>query len=319
MSDDTPVRALLAPMLEREVDLREEAFPVDRAAVLARMASAGRVRSRWPAYVGALAAAALLLALGAAWRLERAAETVQVIVRAGSAGVGGVGPNVPRGAAIPARGELETHAGSGAQVTTSDGVAIELSSDTRVSLEGLRGHEARLDLRSGAVRCTVPHRPASHPFRVVAPEVTVLDLGTVFAVTIDDKTGVTSVSVEEGEVLIEHRNVATRVKAPDRWSSLEPTPTADVPVPSPESVAPPAPAPPSMTKREPSPPRAPPPPAPATLDDESRLLRQGLAAERQGHRAEAITLFDQLIARYPNSPLAPDAREALRRVKQNAP
>jgi outer membrane protein assembly factor BamD (BamD/ComL family) len=44
-----------------------------------------------------------------------------------------------------------------------------------------------------------------------------------------------------------------------------------------------------------------------------------LAAERQGHAAEAISFFEELLARYPKSPLAPDAREALRRVKQNSP
>jgi TolA-binding protein len=60
------------------------------------------------------------------------------------------------------------------------------------------------------------------------------------------------------------------------------------------------------------------PPA-STLDEESRLLRLGLAAERQGHGAEAISFFEQLLSRYPRSPLAPDAREALLRVKQSAP
>jgi hypothetical protein len=320
------IRAILAPMIEREVDLEREVFRVDRAGVLARMASAAGERRRWPTVVGLLAAAAVLLVAVSTWRSQRARETLEVFIPSGSAvhfeSATGEGQSLAGSTSIPSRGALETGAGSGAQVTTPDGVAIELQSDTRVSLGALHARESRLDLRRGAVRCTVAHRRASHPFRVVAAGVTVVDLGTVFTVKIDETTHAASVSVEEGEVLVEHPGGETRLRAPGRWSSVE---DLAAPSPAPPSasapLAAPVRAPLPATRHETGSWRAPPPattPPAATLDEESRLLRLGLAAERQGHAAEAISLFEQLLSRYPKSPLTPDAREALRRVRQSA-
>lgn len=330
--DDTSVRALLAPMIEREVDFQGEPFQVDRAAVLARMASASEVRRR-PAHVGVLAAAAVLLALCSAWWFQRAretlraGETLQVSIPRGSTvhiqGLGGEGQTLTESGFIPFRGALETGAGSRAQLRTADGVAIELRGDTSVSLEALDRRESRLDLRHGAVRCAVAHRPASHPFEVVAPGVTVVDLGTLFTVQIDETTHATSVTVEEGEVLVKDRSGETRVRAPGSWSSVEP-PAASPPLPvtppagsasPPPSAHGPAPAEAQEPRRARGAPLQEASPG-GTLDEESRLLRRGLAAERHGQAAEAIALFERFLSSYPSSPLAPDARDALRRVRQ---
>jgi hypothetical protein len=332
MIDDASARALLAPMIEREVDLEGEAFRVDRARVLARMASAGVERTRWPAYAGVLvAAAAVVLAVAIGWSSRRARDTIEVSVPPGSAvhfqSTTGEGETLVGSRLVPSLGALETGAGSRAQVITSDGLAIELQNDTRVSLEALRTPESRLDLRRGGIRCTVAHRPASHPFHVVAADVTVIDLGTVFTVRIDDTTHATSVSVEEGEVLVKHRSGETRVKAPGTWSNVEPSvalPSPPPPAPPLASASPPASSrvTPPAEKHELGTGRAAPPPKAlpaATLGEESRLLRLGLAAERKGHAEEAVSLLEQFLSRYPNSPLAPDARDALRRVKQSAP
>jgi hypothetical protein len=335
MSDEAPVRALLAPMIEREVDLAGDRFRVDRARVLARMAAAGAPRRRWSASVAALAAAAaLLLAVTAAGWLRPARDELGVSIPTGSTvhfqPATGEGQTLVGTRAVPPAGVLETGADSRAQITTSDGLAIDLESDTRVALGALRAREGRLDLQRGAVRCKVAHRPASRPFLVVAPGVAVVDLGTVFTVRIDAATQATSVSVEEGEVLVKHRGGETRVSAPGTWSGLEapvPSPPAAPPASSAlpiasESLPPSAPAPPPAERREHAPARPTSPrkatPAP-TLGDESRLLRLGLAAERQGHAQEAISIFEQFLSRYPNSPLSPDARDALRRVRQSAP
>jgi hypothetical protein len=64
-------------------------------------------------------------------------------------------------------------------------------------------------------------------------------------------------------------------------------------------------------------PRGPEVPA-GTLDEEARLLRAGLAAERGGHPAEAIAAFRELLTKHPRSPLASDARDALARVEAGA-
>jgi hypothetical protein len=322
MSDDSPVRTLVAPMAERPVVLDEEPFRVDRARVLAKMAAAGRPSPRWRAYIPLTAAAAVALALPAWWSLARRDRT-EVAVLSGSAvrveSATGEATTLQTAGAFSSPGALETGEGSRAALRTEDGLAIELAADTRVSLGALRTQEGRLDLRRGSVRCTVAHRPASRPFEVVTPEVTVVDLGTIFSVSVDPATQAATVSVEEGEVLLKHRDGETRLEAPGTWSSA----LQVVAVAAPAASAPPsaqadlAPSPPSLEKQEPKVRR---PTSPAgTLRDESRLLRLGLAAERQGHTTEAIARFEELLAHYPQSPLAPDARNALGRVKKGAP
>jgi hypothetical protein len=55
-----------------------------------------------------------------------------------------------------------------------------------------------------------------------------------------------------------------------------------------------------------------------TLAVESQLLREGLAAERQGRPADAAAALSRLLAQFPRSPLAGDARAALARVEAAA-
>jgi len=59
-------------------------------------------------------------------------------------------------------------------------------------------------------------------------------------------------------------------------------------------------------------------PARGTLGDERRLLQDALAAERTGQPERAQSLLNQLLARYPSSPLAPEARRASARIASAA-
>jgi TolA-binding protein len=52
-----------------------------------------------------------------------------------------------------------------------------------------------------------------------------------------------------------------------------------------------------------------------TLDEENRLLESALSAERAGDLRQARKLFAQLLTRHPNSPLIPEARLGLARVR----
>ena len=107
-----------------------------------------------------------------------------------------------RSARIEATGDLQTADGSQASVRTADGLQVELRSQTRVGLGGLRASKSQVNLLGGAIRCTVPHRTAAHAFQVVTADATVVDLGTVFTVSIEGPNHATRVSVEEGEVLV---------------------------------------------------------------------------------------------------------------------
>jgi len=59
--------------------------------------------------------------------------------------------------------------------------------------------------------------------------------------------------------------------------------------------------------------------ASGTLEEENRLFQAGLSSERQGDARAAAAAFDELLARYPQSPLAPATRRALARVKAAPP
>jgi hypothetical protein len=74
----------------------------------------------------------------------------------------------------------------------------------------------------GAVRCSVPHRNAAHAFQVVTPDVTVVDLGTVFTVSLTAQATPRGFSVEEGQVLVRDASGERTVQAPNRWSNHPP-------------------------------------------------------------------------------------------------
>jgi hypothetical protein len=52
-----------------------------------------------------------------------------------------------------------------------------------------------------------------------------------------------------------------------------------------------------------------------TLAVETRLLADALRAEQQGERGRANTLFARFIATYPSSPLLPEAKAGLARLR----
>jgi len=300
MSQDPVLRQLLAPMAEQEVDLEGAPFQVDRERVLSRMAqanaSAHSERRRWLPYAALAAAGIAVLVLGARFLAPNGGPEVEIAA----------------GTATQAHGELETAANSSARVRTADGMQIDVQSQTHVAMSDLQAN-SRLKLLGGSIRCTIPHRNAARAFQVSTPDVTIVDLGTVFTVSIEGPQRSTRVSVEEGDVMVQRGSERIVVRAPGTWSSAPPVaarPSAE-----------PSPAEPAATSvadlpLEPAPVKLPLGKAPpATLAHEAQLLRQGLAAERQGHAADAISMLTQLIKNYPNSPLIPDARAALARVQ----
>lgn len=333
MSQDPNIRTLLAPMAEREVDLDGPEFHVDRERLLARLEQDRRkprvVRARWLA--PALLAAAVVFGLVAGarlWRHPRSRPSLEVVTSRGSVtqflDSAHVQVSSADGTFIAAEGELSTTADSNARLRTPDGIELELRSRTRVALGQLESHNglsAQVSLLGGTLRCSVPHRSEGHVFRVVTPDVTVVDVGTVFTVTLDETGHTAQVSVEEGEVMVEGPRSQVRVHAPDTWSSVAGDASGAVEANEPGAGESTSPTPRGEGGRE-----APGPlgtkgthpsikaPAP-TLDQEAQLLRQGLAAERQGRSSDAITAFTQLLSKYPRSQLAPLARDALARVE----
>lgn len=228
---------------------------------------------------------------------------------------------------LEARGELAVS--ESASLTTPEGVQLELDAKTRVGLDqlvGARGH-SQLRLVAGKVSCNVPPL-GNGSFSVVTRDVEVVVHGTQFTVEVSDHAQ-TCVRVSEG--LVEVRGQGRHAFLHPR-SSFGCEPREDAPEPV---AAEPAPAPVARDEAKrpavrPTPARAvavspTPAPEPDTLDpieppagtlaEETRLMSLALSAEQHGARAKARELYARVLRDYPSSPLAPDARRGLDRVK----
>lgn len=322
---DPKVAELLAPLAEED-ELAARRVQADRERIVSRMLEVslapeermGRSARVWTAL--AAAAALALLSWGGLqlWR-HSAAATPSLEVTALRGNVTGIqgsatsGLTVGKAVSLSAEGTLETSKGAEARIKTSGGLEIDLLERTRVSLGelGAAGVSSALRLDRGRVRCVIPHDPG-RTFSVVTSVARVIDVGTTFSVSVEETPTLpkTVVHVEEGEVLIQFAGGQRRLTASQSWmSGAEPTEPAAA-IPAPEVAAfEPQPQLPSAARRE-APRRR-----PETLETESRLLRSGLASEQKGDFRAAADAFQTLMTRYPGSPLAPDAKAALKRVK----
>jgi ferric-dicitrate binding protein FerR (iron transport regulator) len=211
---------------------------------------------------------------------------------------------------LPADGELRTDSTSQATVETSHGLRLRLESGSKLGLSGLssNGLSGSVHLEQGQVQCAVPKLQGGARFAVVTPNARVVVHGTRFSVRVDStEAGVTRtcVRVTEGVVAVQHAAAETFLHAGDEWGCGSDQTEAS-------PVASPKPAPPvtrgkaSLAKVQ------------GTLAEETALLQTALAAERKGRSAAASVAAARLVARFPDSPLAPEARAVLDRVSQKS-
>ncbi len=219
---------------------------------------------------------------------------------------------------VPVDGELRTDATSGASLETEAGLRMDLDASSEVSLSQMadRG-EHRVELRAGQLACAVPKLEAGTTFAVVTPNARVVVHGTKFTVRVDSsEAGVTRtcVRVREGLVAVHHAGGRAMLHAGDSWGCPE-APVQVARNDAPQLQAAPAPAPARVTSRKSAPSanvaRA---QREGTLAQETELLQSALASERGGRRDAAMTALTRLLSAYPESPLLPEARAALKRV-----
>ncbi|HEX2872391.1 MAG TPA: FecR domain-containing protein [Polyangiaceae bacterium] len=320
---DPKVAELLAPLAEED-ELAARRVHANREKIVARMLEVSLApeermgRGARVLTALAVAAAAALISWGGlqVWRQVDAVPSLEVTALRGNVtGIQGSeasGLTVGKAVSLSAEGTLETSQGAEARIKTSGGLEIDLLEKTRVSLGelGAAGVSSALRLDRGRVRCVIPHDPG-RTFSVVTSVARVIDVGTTFSVSVEETpTGPkTVVHVEEGEVLIQFAGGQRRLTASQSWMSgaEPPAPLAASPTPEVMVEAP--------QLQPPSPRREPVKRRPETLETESRLLRSGLASEQKGDFRAAAEAFQTLMTRYPGSPLAPDAKAALKRVK----
>jgi ferric-dicitrate binding protein FerR (iron transport regulator) len=307
---------LLAPLRDESEPAPRR--PIHREQIVSRMVEASlapepRFSRRARLGAGLALAASLALAAwgGRTWFRphDGSVHRIEVVALRGRVtsieGTLGIGKPVQQ----RATGTLETSKGAEARFTAPGGLEVELLEDTKVSLADLDlgpGSSA-LRLERGRVRCSIQHLPGRQ-FVVVTPSARVVDVGTVFSVSVQPGNAgpTTLVHVEEGAVLVEHAGGQARLAAAQSWSSAERAPAPAVEAPPPVD-APPEPLPSAhrdLAKHR-----------PPTLALETELLQNGLRSEQRGELQAAAKAFETLVARYPSSPLAPDAKAALSRVR----
>jgi hypothetical protein len=164
--------------------------------------------------------------------------------------------------------------------------------------------EQRLRLELGYTEISVPRPGGPAVFSVDTPDSQVVVHGTEFSVRVErdprTNTVTTTVSVSRGSVLVIHGGEQRLLELGTTWSSHasdSPPPTT---TPEPRSEPMPPPSPRARTTRAPS--------APPSLAEQNRLFQAFLDARAAGDDARAVRVLDELLTRFPDTPLADQAR-----------
>jgi hypothetical protein len=217
--------------------------------------------------------------------------------------------------------EVRTPAEARTRVVLTEGAQATVEPRSRLVVGGA-GSDA-LELLAGELSVHVPKLIPPRTFSVRTPDARVVVHGTRFVVTVLDAPARprTRVRVIEGRVGVEYQGEAKELVLGQRWPAAPEAaqPTADsAPNPEPRDVAP---APPQLPSAKPSS-SAPSRKAAAlvseaALAEQNRLFSAAVAASRRGDDSRAVALIDELLVRYPTSPLVPEARvERFRALKR---
>lgn len=190
------------------------------------------------------------------------------------------------------------------------GVALaSLSPMTEISVE-----PEGCELRAGTAMFEVDPLPAGKRFLVRAPDLDVEVHGTAFRVVVAPGHP-TRVVVSEGVVAVAPRSgePGARLVAGEMWPPS--ASSAALPPSLPTALAPADAPPPSAPLASPrTPPRTAPSSPPASeLAEQNRLMIEAMAARRKGDSVSEKKTLETYLRRYPNGPLAAQARAMLAR------
>jgi hypothetical protein len=228
--------------------------------------------------------------------------------------------------------EVTTEPSGRGEIVLSDGVAITVESRTHVRLPDVVASSAfaqtteQVGLDTGSVFVRVPPLPSGHTFTVRTPDTLVTVHGTAFAVEVTpaatQSATATRVRVSSGIVSVAlNGGHEVFLTAGMEWSSPngDSATHAAVAEPAKEATiaAAPAPAPQAGAAHAATPRRGHAQARPAgrdarddsssTLGEENRLLASAIAQSKAGDFGGAVSTLDDLLRRFPTSPVAPEA------------
>ena len=306
---------------------------IERTASVIRTEAAAREgrgrRARIFSIVAAAAGVMLVGSGGVAWRASHPSSTdvapAQSVARLASATGAVVVTRDGRGTAAAAEktdlalepaDEVTTAPGARARMVLASGATVEIVEGSRVRVVPSVPKNERVGLAVGEIAVHVPKLAANEAFRVETPNSIVTVHGTTFRVSVRD--GASHVIVTEGVVSVTHDGREDVLRAGDQWpSAIAPAPASAAP--APPSVA----GPDVQSPTAKAPPRTHAPKIdPSTLAEQNALLQGALDARRRGNDGQALEELGRFLTRYPNSPLAQEARvekfRALERMGRHA-
>lgn len=215
--------------------------------------------------------------------------------------------------------EVSVASGNHAHLRLGSGAMVEIAAATRLRMGG-RDRDEVITLLRGSVSLRVPKLAAPHTLSVVAPDASVIVHGTRFSVTVDGPPSAatrTSVHVTQGEVAVLFQTGHVILRAGQSWQSAEQSVSEDKPPASALDAGPRTDAVRSAAlevQKTASANRGAKSKGGDDLAVQNRLYSSALAARDHGDDDEAVALLTELLDRYPNSPLADEARRVRTRA-----
>jgi hypothetical protein len=219
---------------------------------------------------------------------------------------------------------LRTLDNAGVTVETAAGLRLHLDAASTLLMKGssTTALASQVTLTEGSVDVIVPKLGPNRQFSIVTPSATITVHGTAFSVEVtkvqNQKTH-TCVRLRDGAISVQADGHEERLVAPAAYGCDAPARTVEAAAASTTEVS--AVPTPQATKdtgvrsnRDTAHRANPVNPDRSTLAAETKLLQRALQAERHDDLLGAEKNLRQLLTAYPNSIIAPEAREALERI-----
>lgn len=313
---NTPRYAAAAAQLLAKRGHALPSVPDERARGIATIERAMQARSRRRRSHAALAtltaAAAIALAVLGARHLRDRATTSLVAINVSASGAGAAlragdhAEPLAQGALLGAGQRIETPVDGAASLQLSTGTAMTLSGSTSFRVDS-QGAVERFSLQRGELSAHVAKLTAGQRFIVATPDAELEVRGTRFRVHVLEQAEAcgqgsrTRLEVTEGIVEVRRGGASTLIKAGQQWPS-DCVDTNET-VRNEHQGAPPVQTPPPA-RHEPKPAA---PDKTSGLAQQNDLFQEGVALRRQGDGSGALRAYQELIVRYPKSPLAENA------------
>jgi hypothetical protein len=201
--------------------------------------------------------------------------------------------------------KIESRAEGEATLALPRSVRVKIGAATDAWIVKAADTVQRLRLDLGKTEVSVPRPGGPEVFSIRTPDSEVVVHGTEFSVLVErtapNPGTVTSVAVVRGSVLVIHGGEERLVAAGENWSSR-----TRAPAPAPSTAAA------EVSQGEaPLRPRGAPRSSPAlSLTEQNRLFQASLDARDAHDDARAVRYLDELLSRFPNTPLADQAKTA---------